>query len=170
MQILFVTLVFALINPFCFVACDSRKPASTGVIRGYVRLPDKIDLAATPKEAKLYVYLKDYAPKQGKEVFPWEAPVNEVLDFEINSLKSHRVAFEFLNLPKGTYGVSVLIDTGRPHVSPGSMNFTAFPGDYTGGTKDNVNLEHNQAVEVSINQGLYITIPDGYEAPLYSSE
>jgi hypothetical protein len=68
------------------------------------------------------------------------------------------------------YGVSVLVDTGRPHVPHGSLNFAAYPGDYTGGTKENIELDGDQTVEVSINEGLYVTIPDGYEAPLYSPE
>jgi hypothetical protein len=55
-------------------------------------------------------------------------------------------------------------------VPPGSLNFTAFPGDYTGGMKDNVKLESGRTIEVSIKSGMYITIPDGYKAPLYSPD
>jgi hypothetical protein len=127
-------------------------------------------MAAAPKEAKVFVYLSDYTPKDGKEVYPWDAPVKKVMDFEIRSLKTHILAFEFGDLPKGVYGVSVLVDTGRPHVPQGSLNFTTFPGDYAGGTKENLELDNNQTIEVSIEEGMYLTIPAGYEAPLYSSE
>ncbi len=44
------------------------------------------------------------------------------------------------------------------------------PGDYAGGTKDNLKLKSSQTIEVAITEGLYVTIPDGYEAPLYFSE
>ena len=165
-----IILILVLFTHFCFAPYSFSKSASTGTIRGYVLLPNKIDMATVPKEAKVYIYLKDYTPIGGKEVFPWDAPVKKVIERDISSLKSHRVAFEFKDLPKGLYGVSVLIDTGRPHVPHGSLNFTAFPGDYAGGAKDNVKLEYNQTIEVSINEGTYVTIPAGYDAPLYSPE
>ena len=66
--------------------------------------------------------------------------------------------------------MSVLVDTGRPHVPQGSLNFTAFPGDYAGGTQKELDLEDGQIVEVSISEGLYVSVPDGYQAPLYSTE
>jgi hypothetical protein len=143
---------------------------SKGKIKGYVLLPYKIDTATVPNEAKVYIYLKDYTPKDGKEILPWEAPIKKVIDLQINSLRDHKVFFEFRDLPKGMYGVSVLVDTGRPHVPYGSLDFTAYPGDYAAGTKENKELEGDQTVEVSINEGLYVTIPDGYDAPLYSPE
>jgi hypothetical protein len=166
----FLIFILILICLFCFTPCSFSESTSNGTIRGSVLLPKEIDMASVPKEAKLYIYLKDYTPVQGKEVFPWEAPIKKVIEHDISSLKSHKVAFEFRDLPKGIYGVSVLIDTGRPHVPHGSLNFTAFPGDYAGGTKDNVKLEYNQTIEVSINEGMYVTIPEGYESPLYAPE
>jgi hypothetical protein len=36
--------------------------------------------------------------------------------------------------------------------------------------KDNVKLESGRTIEVSIKSGMYITIPDGYKAPLYSPD
>lgn len=165
-----IIFILVLSSLFCFKPFSFSKSSSTGAIKGYVLLPSEIDMSMVPKEAKVYIYLKNYTPKHGKEVFPWDAPIIKVLDFEISTLRSHRVSFEFTDLPKGMYGVSVLVDTGRPHVLHGSLNLTAFPGDYTGGTRENVILEYNQTVEVSIDEGLYVTIPDGYEAPLYSTE
>jgi hypothetical protein len=163
-------IILLLIGFFCLIPCSCSKSSSGGKIKGSVLLPDKIDIATVPKEAKVYIYLKDYSPVNGKDVLPWEAPTKKVIEHQINSLENHRINFEFKNLPSGLYGVSVLVDTGRPHVSKGSTDFTAFPGDYTGGTKDNIKLEDNQTVEVSIESGMYLTIPDGYDAPLYSPE
>jgi hypothetical protein len=140
------------------------------MIRGFVLIPDDIELSTAPEEAKVYIYLVDYTPKEGKKVPPWEAPTKEVKEFQVNTLKSHKVVFEFGGLQKGRYGVSVLVDTGRPHVPKGSLNFTAFPGDYAGGTQKEWDVEDGQTVEVSISEGLYVTIPDGYQAPLYSPE
>lgn len=157
------------IGLFGLFSCSSNS-GSRGTIRGHVLLPNEIDISAAAEEAKIYVYLKDYTPKDGKEVLPWEAPIKEVIEMEIRPLKSRRVSFEFKDLPEGVYGVSVLIDTGRPHVRPGSQNFTAFPGDYTGGVTDNVELESNETVEVSIKYGMYVSVPDGYTAPLYFSD
>ena len=151
------------------LSCSSDS-SSGATIKGHVVLAKKIDLSAAAEEADIYIYLKDYTSRDGKEVLPWEAPIKEVITRQIRPLKSHRVAFEFKDLPEGVYGVSVLIDTGRPHVRPGSRNFTAFPGDYTGGVTDNVELKSNETVEVSIKDGMYVTIPDGYTAPLYSSD
>jgi hypothetical protein len=165
-----ITLILILISSFCFAPYSFAKSASAGTIRGYVLLPKEIDMATVPKEAKVYIYLNDYTPVHGKEVLPWDAPIKKVIERHISSLKSHKVAFEFRDLPEGLYGVSVLVDTGRPHVPHGSLNFTAFPGDYAGGTRDNLKVEHNQTIEVSINEGMYVTIPEGYEAPLYSPE
>ena len=165
-----IILVTRIISLLCLVICSCSDSASNGIIKGHVLLPNVIDMATVPKEAKCYIYLKDYTPKHGKEVFPWDAPIKNVIDFKINSLKIHRVVFEFRDLPKGIYGVSVLVDTGRPYVPHRSLNFTAFPGDYSGGTKENLKLESSQTIEVAITDGLYVTIPDGYEAPLYSSE
>ena len=174
MQRSLIICIVVLLN-FFFVTTHSyaefaSKSVSKGKIRGYILLPKGIDITTAPNEATVYIYLKDYTPKEGKEVLPWEAPVKKVIDCQINSLRDHKVTFEFRDLPKGMYGVSVLIDTGRPHVPHGSLNFTAYPGDYTGGTKENIELEGDQTVEVSINEGLYVTIPDGYKAPLYSPE
>ena len=143
---------------------------SNGTIRGFVLVPKEIDLATAPNEAKLYIYLVDYTPKEGKQVPPWEAPTKGVKASQINTLKNHKVSFEFGGLGKGKYGVSVLVDTGRPHVPEGSLNFTAFPGDYAGGTQEELDVEDGQAVEVSISEGLYVTVPEGYQAPLYSPE
>jgi hypothetical protein len=158
-----------LIGSFGLLSCSSGS-GSSGTIKGYVLLPNEIVISETAEEAKIYIYLKDYTPEGGKEVLPWEAPIKEVIERDIRPLKSHRVDFEFKDLPEGVYGVSVLIDTGRPHVLPGSHNFTAFPGDYTGGVTDNVELKSNETVEVSIKYGMYVSIPDGYTAPLYSSD
>ena len=165
-----IILVLMLIGPFCFTSYAFSEPAAHGMIRGYVLLPEDIVLATVPKEAKVYIYLTDYTPVNGKDILPWDAPIKEFLEHDIRSLKSHKVAFEFKDLPKGLYGVSFLVDTGRPHVPHGSLHFTAFPGDYAGGTRDNVKLESDQTVEVSMNEGMYVTIPEGYEAPLYSPE
>ena len=130
-------------------------------------IPARVDLSAVPPEAKLFIYLKDYTPKAGKAVLPWEAPTLEVIDLTIRSLKGHRVSYVFGDLPAGSYGVSVLIDTGRPHVTPGSRDFTAYPGDYAGGSRDDVVLGPGGVVELSIDNGLYVPIPAGYEAPVY---
>jgi hypothetical protein len=165
-----VLLFLVCIHTLFSEGCSSSKPDPDGTIRGHVLLPEKIEMATLPEEAKVFIYLKDFTPKDGKEVPPWEAPVKKVIDLQIRALEHHRIPFEFKNLPKGLYGVSVLIDTGRPHVSPGSLNFTAFPGDYAGGLKSNVKLENNQTVEVYVEKGLYVTIPDGYDAPLYAGE
>ncbi len=151
-----------------FYSCSQSKPDCT--IKGYVTLPKAIDPAAAPKEAFIYIYLEDYTPKDGKKVMPWDASVMKVVDVAIYSLTSHQVPFAFNKLPEGLYGVSVLIDIGRPHVSKGSTNFIAYPGDYAGGTKENVQLEKGQTKEVMIKDGMYVTIPEGYESPLYLNE
>jgi len=161
----------AVVVGLLFLAIISCSPSATGGnITGFVLIPGEIDLAAVPKEARIYIYLQDYTPSNGKEVLPWEAATRKAADFQINSLQNHRVPFEFSELPKGIYGISVLVDTGRPHVAEGSLNFTAYPGDYVGGTKENLNLKEGQTVEVSISKGLYVSIPDGYQAPLYAPE
>lgn len=170
MQRSLIILIVVLLNFFFVTTHSYAESVSKGKIKGSVLLPNRIDIATVPNEAKVYIYLKDYTPKEGKEVLPWEAPIKKVIDFQINSLRDHKVAFEFRDLPNGMYGVSVLVDTGRPHVPHGSLNFTAYPGDYTGGTKENMKLEGDQIVEVSITEGLYVTIPEGYDAPLYSPE
>ena len=166
----FIIFASALLTLLLLTTYAYPQSASLGTIKGYVQLPRRIDIAHVPNEATVYIYLQDYTPQAGKEVPPWEAPIKKVIDLKINSLRSHKVSFEFRDLPKGIYGVSVLIDTGRPHVPQGSVNFTAYPGDYAGGTAENVTLEADQTVEVSIEEGLYVTIPDGYDAPLYSPE
>lgn len=164
------TIILLFIGFFCLIPFSCSKSSTGNNIQGYVVLPDKIDIVTVPKEAKVYIYLKDYSSVNGKDILPWEAPTKKVIEHQISSLKNHRINFEFKNLPSGLYGVSVLVDTGRPHMRKGSVDFTAFPGDYTGGTKDNVKLEDNQTIEVSIESGMYLTIPDGYDAPLYSPE
>ena len=170
MHLIKVYLILLFIISLFSVSCSNPKSGPMGKIRGYVLLPDKIETATVPKEAKVYIYLQDYTPRNGKKVLPWEAPIKRVIEYEISSVKSHKIAFQFADLREGTYGVSVLVDTGRPHVLPGSLNFTAFPGDYAGCSKDIVKLEHNQIKEVSIGEWFYVTIPDGYEAPTYSAE
>ncbi len=153
---------------FIFIAVTScSKSDVSGHITGVVQIPNKIKLATVAKEAKVYIYLKDYTPNSSKEVMPWEAPVRKVVEAHINSLQDHNIPFEFKDVPKGIYRVSVLVDTGRPHVTEGSSNFTAFPGDYTGGTNQNLAVGYGQTVEVVIRDGLYVSIPDGYQAPLY---
>ncbi len=155
----------------CLVLCSCSKPdPAGGTIAGHVRLAGKIDIASAPREAKVYVYLKELTPKAGKAVPPWETPVLDVQAFGIRGMKDRKVAFAFRDLAKGEYGVSVLVDTGRPHVPDGSRNFAALPGDYAGGTKENVKVEPGRTTEVVIEEGLYVTIPDGYEAPLYAPE
>lgn len=165
-----VVLAAALFPLFLSGALFISVSAAAGTIRGTVILPNKIELAAEPNEARVIIYVMDVTPEHGKPVMPWDAPIRKVIDYEIKSLKNHRVSFEFGNLPKGIYGVSVLVDTGRPHVPPGSLNFAAFPGDYAGGTRENLPLDDNQTIEVSIGEGFYVTIPEGYAAPLYSPE
>lgn len=155
---------------FSLAIISCSQPEASGAITGVVLLPNEIELSTVAPEARIYIYLKDYTSKNGKEVLPWEAPTRKVVDAHIRSLTNRRVSFEFKELPKGIYGVSVLVDTGRPHVPEGSLNFTAFPGDYAGGTKENVNIEEGRTVEVSISSGLYVSIPDGYKAPLYSPD
>jgi hypothetical protein len=162
--------IWLLISLFCISSCSSSTSGATGTIKGYVLLPREIDIGTVAKEAKAYIYLRDYTPVGGKQVLPWNAPIKKVIKRAIRPLRDHRVSFKFRDLPKGVYGVSVLVDTGRPHISPGSLNFTAFPGDYAGGMKENVTLEGNQTIEVSIRSGMYIALPDGYSAPLYSSD
>ena len=156
-----------LISSLSLLSCSSD---SNGTIKGYVLLPNEIDMSASAKEAKVYIYLRDVTPVGGKKVLPWEAPIKKILAREIRPLKDHRIDFEFKELTKGVYAVSVLIDTGRPHVPRGSHNFTAHPGDYAGGVEDNIKLEGNETFEVSIESGMYISIPDGYTAPLYFSD
>ncbi len=163
-------LVLALIDVLLFAPTAFSQSTPKGKLSGYVQLPVEVDIATAAEEAKVYIYLLDYTSRKGKTPFPWEAPITRVEDMEIRALKSHKVMFQFRDLPAGTYGVSVLIDTGRPHVRPGSKNFTAFPGDYAGGTKENVKLENNQSIEVSIEEGLYVSVPDDYKAPVYSPE
>ena len=156
-----------LISSLSLLSCCSD---SNGTIKGYVSLPNEITLSASAKEAKAYIYLRDFTPVDGKKVLPWDAPVKKILAREIRSLKEHRIDFEFKGLTKGVYLVSVLIDTGRPHVPRGSHNLTAYPGDYAGGVEDNIKIEGNETVEVSIKSGMYVSIPDGYTAPLFSSD
>lgn len=154
-----------LLSP-AIISCSPS--GANGAITGVVRLPNDIELSAVPLEAKIYIYLVDYTPSNGKVVPPWEAPILNVVNTSIKLLEQHRVSFEFKDLPKGVYGISVLVDTGRPHVPDGSLNFTAYPGDYAGGTDENISIEEGQTVEASIDDGLYVSIPDGYQAPLYS--
>jgi hypothetical protein len=165
-----ILLVSTLIGLFCLTPCALSKSAANSTIKGYVILSKKIVLASAPQAAKVYIYLSDYTPVDGKEVFPWDAPVTEVIAHDLSLLKHHKVAFQFENLAQGQYGVSVLVDTGRPHVPKGSQNFTAFPGDYAGGTKEKLILGPNQTIEVSITEGMYVTIPEGYQAPLFSPQ
>jgi len=165
-----IALTALLVALFSFIANAYSESSSSGVIKGSVSLPAEIDLPAAPKEAKVYVYLSDYTPKEGKRVAPWEAPIKKVIFFRLNSLEAHDITFAFTQLPQGIYSVSVLVDTGRPHVPEGSQNYIAYPGDYAGGTKENLGLEKDQIIEVSINRGLYVTVPGGYTAPLYSPE
>ena len=75
------------------IACSES--GSKGMIRGFVLIPDDIELSTAPEQAKIYIYLVDYTPKEGKEVPPWEAPTKEVKEFQINTLNSHKIAFEF---------------------------------------------------------------------------
>ena len=159
-----------LLGLFGLAVFSCTESGSSGMIRGFVLIPDEIELSTAPEEAKLFIYLVDYTPKGDKEVLPWEAPTREVKEFQINTLKNHKVSFEFGGLREGKYGVSVLVDTGRPHVPEGSLNFTAFPGDYAGGAQEELDVDDGQAVEVSISEGLYVSIPEGYQAPLYSPE
>ncbi len=163
-----ILLRMVVIGFLAIISCSQS--GTSGTITGVVLLPSKIELATVAMEAKIYIYLKDYTPNNGKEVPPWEAPIRNVVDAHIKSLTNHRVSFEFKDLSKGIYGISVLVDTGRPHVPDGSLNFTAFPGDYVSGTKESLNIEEGQIVEASISDGLYVSIPDGYQAPLYSSD
>jgi len=160
----------AVIGLLFFAIISYSQSATGGNISGAVLIPDEIELATVPKEAKIYIYLKDYTPYNGKEVLPWEAPTRQVVDAYIKSLQNHWVSFEFRELPKGIYGISVLVDTGRPHVAKGSLNFTAYPGDYAGGTKESIIIKQGQTVEVLISEGLYVSIPDGYQAPLYAPD
>ena len=144
--------------------------AGTAAIKGSVLLPEQIQPASAPKEARVIIYLQNFTAEKGRQVLPWEAPVVKSVAYEFRSLKDRSVAFAFENLPKGTYSVSVLVDAGRPHVPRGSTNFTAFPGDYAGGTKENIDLDDHQTIEVFISEGFYVTIPEGYEAPLYAPQ
>jgi hypothetical protein len=55
-------------------------------------------------------------------------------------------------------------------VRQGSTAFSAYPGDYTGGLADDVVLKEDQPIYITIDQGLYLPVPDGYDAPLYDPE
>lgn len=160
-------LKYTLVGIVTLFACSASIADSTGVIKGHVLLPGRLHADDLDKQAKVYIYLSDYTPKGHGQVFPWDAPIVKVQTRAIASLNDHKVDFKFIDLKKGIYGVSVLLDTGRPHVPPGSRNFTAFPGDYTGGSHDEIKLDGGLTVEVSIDSGLYVSIPDGYDAPLY---
>lgn len=153
---------------FAITSCSPSK--TSGSIKGVVQIPNDIKLEEAPAEAKVYIALKNYATKEGKPIPPWEAPTLEVVETQINALERHRMSFAFQGVPTGIYGISVLIDTGRPHVHGGSLDFTAYPGDYAGGTNEHLRIEADQTVEVSISEGLYVPIPDGYQAPLYLTD
>jgi len=165
-----LVLSFLLLITFYVLPFPVSHAASKGIIRGHVIIPKDIVFSMAPKEAKIFIHLNDYTPKAGRTVLPWEAPTLMVIEHDLKSLTRHRVDFEFSQISGGRYGVSVLIDMGRPHVPRGSHNFTAYPGDYAGGTTEDIELGQDQHVEISIDGGLYVTIPEGYDAPLYAPE
>jgi hypothetical protein len=139
-----------------------------GVIRGHVVIPKKLDTPSAPPEAKVYVYLIDLA-KWDKNKQPWP-PVGTVLDFPISSIKGPKLEFQFRDVPPGSYQVSAFIDSGRPHVRPGSKSFVSYPGDYTSLQDPEVTLKAGEEKEVAISYGAYMKVPDGYTSPKYLPE
>jgi hypothetical protein len=65
-----IILIVVLLNFFFVTTHSYAESVSKGNIKGYVLLPNRIDIATVPNEATVYIYLKDYTPKDGKEVLP----------------------------------------------------------------------------------------------------
>ena len=62
-----IILVTRIISLLCLVICSCSDSASNGIIKGHVLLPNEIDMATVPKEAKGYIYLKDYTPGENSK-------------------------------------------------------------------------------------------------------
>jgi len=175
------TLAFTMLTmPLVAPAAETRATAhGTGAITGTVLIPADLDVTASPPEAKLFIYLSDYTSKDGHAVMPWAAPIVQVIDHPIAALATvgtRHVPFEFTQLPPGTYGVSVLFDTGKPHVPITFLErcrarfLIAHPGDYAGGTEQEIHLGAGQVETVSIDKGMFVTVPEGYQSPVYDHE
>ena len=149
----------------CALLLSPLWSGGTGVIRGDVVVPKGLDTSSAPIESKLYVYLVDVR-KWDKKNVPWP-PIGPVKDFPIRSIKGPKVAFEFRNVPPSTYQVHVFIDTGRPHVRPGSKSFIAYPGDYVSLKDPEVSIKPGEEKEVTLSYGTRIAVPEGYSSPKF---
>lgn len=149
-------------------SCGTEEKSNTLIAR--VNIPDRVDVSQVSEKAYVYVSLNDFTPKGGKEPKPWEAPLLRTGKHQLVKIETAEVTSRFDNLPDGVYGISVLIDAGRPYVRDGSSDFTAYPGDYAGGTTENVQLEGGRTIKVSVSDGMYISVPEGYESPDYLPE
>ena len=147
------------------ISCSSE-PAN-GRVSGIVIIPIAVDPRKASEHAKVFVYVRDYTSIKVEERELQQGPIVAVQDYLVGQLESNELSFEFPQLKPGTYQISVLIDLGRPHVSPGSQTFVAYPGDYSGWTKPNIRVVAGETKEVKIDYGIYITIPEGYQSPLY---
>ena len=176
-----LTLVLVMLAVPLAVYATTKTPTASGsaTLKGTVLIPIDLDLAASLPEAKLFIYASDYTPKAGHAVMPWEAPIIQVIEHPIAALASagtRHVPFEFTRLPPGLYGVSVLFDIGKPHVPVTFLErcrarfLIANPGDYAGGTEQEIALGAGQSESVTIDKGFFVPVPKGYQSPLYDHE
>lgn len=138
-----------------------------GSVRATVVLAQDLDRAGAPIEADVIAYLRDLAPVDGVRPGPWDAPVVEQQRVALRSVTRREVSFTFDGVPVGEYAVFVLVDTGRPHVRPGSENFPPRPGDYHGRTHREVIVGEGAPRAVRIEARIQVLVPEGYEAPMY---
>ena len=138
-----------------------------GQITGVVVIPEKVEPEKASEHENVFLYVRDYTGiEEGQREFQ-EGPVVAVRKYPVNQLEGRELTFAFSGLEPGIYQVSCLIDIGRPHVSPGSQAFIAYPGDFSGWTQPNIRLDAGETEKVKIDYGMYVAIPKGYESPLY---
>jgi hypothetical protein len=157
---------FALI--ICALLSLPAWTADTGTIRGLVTIPVTLDTESAPEEAKVYVYLVDLGSWDRRKS-PWP-PISTVQAFPIRSIEGAELAFEFRNVPTGSYRVGAFLDAGRPHIRPGARSFVAYPGDYTSLNDPEVSLKPGDDKQITISYGARVTVPEGYTAPKYLPE
>lgn len=145
-------------------ACE-RVP--TGNVFVTAVLSQELDIENAPDEADVILYLRDLAPIGGEKPGPWDAPVVDHHRVKLNTLHTREVAFTFTSVPAGEYAVFVLVDSGRPHVRPGSTNFPPRPGDFHGRTRQGVLVREGMTSPVEVEARIQVLLPEGYAAPLY---